>query len=127
MNKQAWVVYLIQCSDDSLYCGITNNLKNRLATHNSGKGAKYTRSRRPVNLVGVSSAMTKSEALKLEHRVKHVPAGKKVNELTKGVGAMSINTHKELLMIQKELQLLAKKIEEMRLTVETCEKRYQSI
>ena len=66
MDNQEWVVYLIRCSDDSLYCGITNNLKNRLAAHNSGRGAKYTKYRRPVTLVGVSAAMTKSDALKLE-------------------------------------------------------------
>ena len=83
MNKQEWVVYLTRCSDGSLYCGITNNLENRLAAHNSGKGAKYTRYRRPVNLVGVSSKMTKIEALKLECRVKRVPAGKKLSELSK--------------------------------------------
>jgi len=49
--------------------------------HNSSRGAKYSRSRRPVELVGVSSAMTKSDALKLEYRVKHVPAGSKYYEL----------------------------------------------
>jgi len=81
MNENKWIVYLIRCSDKSLYCGITNNLKNRLIAHNSGKGAKYTRSRRPVELVGASSAMTKSDALKLEHRVKHVPASSKYYEL----------------------------------------------
>jgi len=81
MNNRQWVVYLIRCSDESLYCGITNNLKNRLIAHNSGRGAKYTRSRRPVELVGASSAMTKSDALKLEYRVKHVPAGSKHYEL----------------------------------------------
>jgi putative endonuclease len=103
MNKREWVVYLIQCSDDSLYCGITNNLKNRLAAHNSGRGARYTRFRRPVTLVGASSKMTKSEALKLEYRVKKVPAGKKKNELTKGEGAGTINADTELLVIKKEL------------------------
>ncbi len=80
INKK-WVVYLIRYSDESIYCGITNNLKNRLIAHNSGKGAKYTRSRKPVELVGASSAMTKSDALKLEYRVKHVPAGSKDYEL----------------------------------------------
>ena len=49
--------------------------------HNSGRGAKYTRSRRPVELVDTSSAMTKSDALKLEYRVKHVPASSKYHEL----------------------------------------------
>ena len=82
MTKLQWVVYLVRCSDKSLYCGITNNLKNRLAAHNSGKGAKYTRSRRPVTLVGTSSEMTRSEALKLEYRVKKVPSNKKKIELT---------------------------------------------
>ncbi len=81
MNKKQWVVYLVRCSDESLYCGITNNLQNRFIAHNSGRGAKYTRSRRPVELVGASSAMTKSDALKLEYRVKHVPAGSKYYEL----------------------------------------------
>jgi putative endonuclease len=82
MNRRLWVVYLVQCSDGSLYCGITNSLQHRLATHNSGGGAKYTRSRRPVTLVGVSAKMSKSDALKLEHRVKRLPADKKINELT---------------------------------------------
>jgi len=83
MDHRRWVVYLVRCSDGSLYCGITNNLKHRLLIHNSGKGAQYTRSRRPVELVGSSSVMTKSDALKLEYRVKQVPASKKIFELTK--------------------------------------------
>jgi len=82
MDKRQWVVYLVRCSDESLYCGITNNLKNRLIAHNSGRGSKYTRSRRPVELVGASFAMTKSDALKLEYRVKQEPAGSKYYELT---------------------------------------------
>ena len=81
MIDKRWVVYLLRCSDESLYCGITNDLGNRLADHNSGKGAKYTRSRMPVELVGVSSEMTKSEAMKLEYRVKQVPAGDKLAAL----------------------------------------------
>ena len=44
-------VYILRCSDGSLYCGWTNDLERRLAAHNSGKGAKYTRSRRPVELM----------------------------------------------------------------------------
>ena len=65
MNK-IWVAYLVRCSDNSLYCGISNDVKNRLIEHNSGKGAKYTRSRRPVELVAISSELTKSDALNLE-------------------------------------------------------------
>ncbi len=75
MDKRQWIVYLVRCSGESLYCGITNNLKDRLIAHNSGRGTKYTRPRRPVELVGAGSAMTKNDALKLEYRVKHVAAG----------------------------------------------------
>ena len=81
MTVKQWIVYLIRCRDGSIYCGITNDLENRLKAHNSGKGAKYTRSRLPVQLIGISSPMTRSDALKLEYRVKHVPAGQKRSEL----------------------------------------------
>ena len=54
MNDKTWVVYLARCSDNSLYCGVSNDIKSRLIAHNSGKGARYTRSRRPVDLVGIS-------------------------------------------------------------------------
>jgi len=62
-DKKKWVVYLVRCSDHSLYCGISNDIDNRVTEHNSGKGAKYTRSRRPVELMGTSGEMTKSDAL----------------------------------------------------------------
>ena len=83
MSEKKWVVYLVRCCDKTLYCGISNDLENRLAEHNAGKGAKYTRSRRPVAVVGVGPAMTKSEALKLEYRIKKLPAEKKISELSK--------------------------------------------
>ena len=78
MSDGKWVVYLVRCSDSSLYCGVTNDLESRLAAHNAGNGAKYTRSRRPVQIAGVSPEMSKSEAFKLEHRVKQLPAAKKL-------------------------------------------------
>ena len=83
MKEKEWVVYLVRCVDESLYCGITNDIKKRLVAHNSGKGAKYTKSRMPVEIAGVSSPMTKSEALKLERHIKQMPAGQKIAELTK--------------------------------------------
>ena len=83
MSDNNWLVYLVRCSDNSLYCGISNDLTNRLVEHNSGKGAKYTRSRRPVELAGFSPEMNKSEALKLEYRIKRLPAEKKLFELFK--------------------------------------------
>jgi putative endonuclease len=122
MDKRQWVVYLIRCFDESLYCGITNNLKNRLAAHISGKGAKYTRSRRPVKLVGVSSEMTKSDALKLEYRVKQVPSSKKIYELTKGENEMTKNLKKNLQAINREIKVLAKKVDQMIVAVGKLEK-----
>jgi len=92
MNEKKWVVYLLRCSDNSLYCGVSNNLKNRLTEHNSGKGAKYTRSRRPVEVVGVSPEMTKSEALQLERRIKTLPADKKLSKLSRAGDRMTIAT-----------------------------------
>ena len=86
INEQKnWVVYLVRCSDNSLYCGISNDLAGRLKEHNSGKGAKYTNSRRPVELVAISREMTKGNALKLEYRIKQLPANRKINELKKGI------------------------------------------
>ena len=82
----SWVVYLIRCRDDSLYCGVTNNLEKRIATHNSGKGAKYTRPRLPVVLVVVSKVMSRSAALKLEYKVKQQKKSQKVDYLGHFVG-----------------------------------------
>ena len=122
MDKREWVVYLIRCSDESLYCGITNNLKSRLAAHNLGKGAKYTRSRRPVELVDASSGMTKSDALKLEYRIKQVPAGKKIFELTKEEDKMTMNLKKDLQAVNRDIKALAKKVEKMIAAIGKLEK-----
>lgn len=69
-----WYVYILQCSDKakSLYVGITNNLYKRIATHNSGKGAKYTRGRTPVILLQYFIVDSKSSALKLEIKIKQL-------------------------------------------------------
>ncbi len=80
-SELTWTVYLVKCSDNSLYCGITNDLKRRLRAHDLGKGAKYTRSRNPVELVEKSARMTKSDALKLENHIKSLPAKLKLSEL----------------------------------------------
>jgi len=77
----SWLVYLVRCGDNSLYCGITNNLEKRIATHNKGRGAKYTRSRLPVVLVVYSRAMSRSGALKLEYKVKQQKKKLKVDYL----------------------------------------------
>ena len=115
MGHEKWIVYLVRCSDTSLYCGISNNLKNRLIEHNSGKGAKYTRARRPVDLVGISPEMTKSDALRLEHLIKQLPADKKLSELTREENEMTIG--KELQTLAKEIKILEKKITKLTQTI----------
>ena len=118
MDKTQWVVYLIRCSDESLYCGITNDLKHRLIAHNSGQGAKYTRSRRPVKLVGTSSAMKKSDALKLEYRVKQVTADRKFDELRKEKAKMVMDLSKTLKTISKDVRALARTVDKIIVAVE---------
>ena len=81
LDNMDWKVYLVRCADNSLYCGITNDLNGRIEKHNTGKGAKYTQSRLPVELVAASRGLSKSEALRLEHYIKQQPAGKKVETL----------------------------------------------
>lgn len=72
-----WKVYLLKCNDGSLYCGVAKDVAARVATHNSGKGAKYTRSRLPVTIAAVSPDFAKRQAFQLEYRVKRLPAHKK--------------------------------------------------
>jgi putative endonuclease len=62
----SWCVYLLRCRDGTLYAGITNDLPHRIAVHQAGKGAAYTRSRRPLRLVYREPAAGRSEALKRE-------------------------------------------------------------
>lgn len=73
-----FIVYIVKCKDDSLYTGYTTNLENRLKTHNTGKGAKYTQARGPVTLVYSESYETKSEALKREYQIKQLSRGQKL-------------------------------------------------
>ena len=65
-----YYVYLLRCADGTLYTGFTNDLARRLAVHNAGKGAKYTRGRRPVELVYWESFSNKSSALRREYAIK---------------------------------------------------------
>jgi len=112
MSEKTWVVYLVRCSDNSLYCGISNDLKIRLIEHNSGRGARYTRSRRPVELVGIGPEMTKSEALKLEYRIKQLPADKKMAALTGKESGMTISK-KDLQALNKDVKAIGNKIDKL--------------
>jgi len=76
-----WYVYILLCSDDSLYTGSTNNLEKRFESHKSGKGGRYTRSHKPVKLIYSKEFDTKSIALKREAEIKHWSREKKIKEL----------------------------------------------
>lgn len=73
-----WFVYILECSDSTLYTGITNNLEKRVEDHNSGFGAKYTRVRTPVKLVYYEKYNNRSEASKREYIVKGFSRAKKL-------------------------------------------------
>ena len=70
--------YLVRCADGSLYCGWTNRLEERVRAHNEGKGAKYTKSRRPVELVYQEELPDQSAALRREAAIKRMPRRQKL-------------------------------------------------
>lgn len=78
IQEDIWFVYLLRCVDGTLYCGATNNLEKRIATHNAGKGARYTRGRVPVILIKSWSFDSKSEALQFEYKVKQLSRDEKL-------------------------------------------------
>ncbi|MDE2293491.1 MAG: GIY-YIG nuclease family protein [Elusimicrobia bacterium] len=72
-----WSVYVVRCADGTLYTGVTTDLARRVAQHNAGRGAAYTRARRPVSLVWSRPARSRSAALKREAAIKALPRGGK--------------------------------------------------
>lgn len=71
--RNGWTCYLLLCADGTLYCGITNDIDKRLAAHNAGEGARYTRSRTPVKLVYSEPCTDRSSASKRERAIKSLP------------------------------------------------------
>ena len=65
-----WYVYILRCADDTFYTGITNDLARRLKAHNAGTASKYTRARRPVDMVHQEEVETKGDALRREYQIK---------------------------------------------------------
>ena len=88
-------VYLLRCSDGTLYCGWTNDPESRLAAHNGGRGAKYTRSRLPVELVYCEPCASKADALKREAAIKRLSRRDKL-ALTTGFKTSSFNKTKTM-------------------------------
>lgn len=83
LAKKHYYTYVVRCADDTLYCGYTDNVEKRVAMHNSGNGAKYTKTRRPVQLLAAVEFEDKSEATKCEWWFKHKLVRKQKLELIK--------------------------------------------
>lgn len=80
-----WYVYILECNDASLYTGITNDLEKRLTQHNHGTAAaKYTRARRPVQLVYYETLADRSSAAKREHEIKQLTRNEKLQLINSG-------------------------------------------
>ncbi len=78
-----WLVYIVECADNTLYTGITNDLKKRILTHNQSKGAKYTKARLPVRLIYFIECKDKSLASKEEYRIKKLSRKEKLKLISK--------------------------------------------
>lgn len=83
-SSKPWHVYLVRCSDGSIYTGITDNVEARLKKHNSGRGAKYTAQRRPVVLLYSELVTDQGSAMRREAEIKRWPKARKV-KLSLGV------------------------------------------
>jgi putative endonuclease len=82
--RRGWCVYLLRCRDGSLYAGATNDLAARLARHAAGRGARYTRSRLPVELVWTARVRGRGEALRREAALKRLRRAEKLALVERG-------------------------------------------
>jgi putative endonuclease len=81
---EPWFVYILRCADRTLYTGVTNDTGRRVADHNAGRGARYTRVRRPVALVYVEAVEDRGAALRRESEIKRMRAADKRRLIGKG-------------------------------------------
>lgn len=85
--QKTWYLYLLECQDGSIYTGITLDIKARFKRHKSGKGARYTRSHRPICVLAVAVFVNRASAQRAEYLVKRCPAKRKreiANQLATG-------------------------------------------
>ena len=75
--EKKYFVYILLTEDDKLYCGYTDDVEKRFLSHTNGSGAKYTRAHKPLKIVYKQEFATKSEAMKEEYRIKHLPRSEK--------------------------------------------------
>jgi putative endonuclease len=77
MTTEGWFLYLARCSDGTIYTGISRDVAARMAAHDAGRGARYTRGRGPLAVCAIKRCGSQSEALRLEHAVKKLTRTRK--------------------------------------------------
>ena len=86
----SYYIYILRCRDSSLYTGWTNDINKRVAQHNAGKGAKYTRSRLPVTLVYREEFLSQEKAMRRERKIKMLSREEKLHLVTKDTSSYII-------------------------------------
>ena len=81
-KESSWCVYILKCSDDTYYTGITNNIKRRIQQHETNKGAKYTKGRGPFSLVYQNNCKNRGEASQKEYAIKKLTLTEKITLIT---------------------------------------------
>jgi len=92
-EQQSHFVYIVRCANDALYTGYSTNVDKRVATHNAGKGARYTRAHLPVILCAAWSFQSKGDALRAERAIKGLPRAKKVQLIEQAQYGESMGPH----------------------------------
>jgi putative endonuclease len=103
----AWYVYIARCADGSLYTGIARDVQKRIAAHDAGKGAKYTRGRGPLHVCAVRRCLDKRDALRLELAVKALPrkekelltAPRKLGMFARNRGSFAVRTVRRVALV----------------------------
>jgi DNA-binding protein HU-beta len=99
MSRSLWHLYILECTDGSLYTGIATDVARRWREHLSGKGARYTRSHLPLRLVASTPIGSRSAALRAELAIKRIPKSKKIT----AVHSLSFHSHRNDTMNKSEL------------------------
>lgn len=101
MVSLLYYVYILRCEDNSLYTGITTDVKRRFYEHLNGKGAKYTKSHKPTKIESVWKISSKSDALKLEYQIKQCSKTTKEELINNKIKLISINNELSEIIAQK--------------------------
>ena len=86
METHTWFLYVLRCTDDTLYTGVTTDLARRVAQHNTGRGARYTAGRRPVTLLAAWGFPDRGAAQRAEARFRRLPRSRKLALATQELG-----------------------------------------